>query len=121
MLGLVFSTLTTALRRRWGALGLVAGVAAGCGLFLAVAWSQAGYVTTTSARIGMWAAFVFGALITVIVPAAVIQYVERREPRPNFWRTVGYGLASTYLALLAGALAVVVVALLARLLHATPA
>lgn len=119
--GLLFSTLATALRRWWGTFGLGASAVAGCALFLAVAWDQSRYLTTTSTRLGMWAAFLFAALIAFIVPAVVIYRVERREPRPHFTRTIGYGVASSYLALLAGAVGFVLVALCVQPLRATVA
>ena len=119
--GLLFSALATAARRRWGAAGLAASAAAGCTLFLAVASTQERYLTTPAARLGMWLSVLFAAFVTFVAPAAVIHHVERREPPPPFARTIGYAVAASYLALLAGGLAVILVAWCVRLVRAAAA
>jgi len=118
--GLMFNALATALRRRWGAVGLGAYAVTGCALVLAAAWDQPRPLTS-STDIVMWLSMMFAALITFVVPAVVIHRVERREPRPHFARTIVYGVASSYVAFLVGVLGVALVVLVVQLLRATVA
>ena len=86
-------------------------------MIVSVGWSEYHEVSAGSERVLYWTVIVFVALVAFVIPAGVIHRVERRLPRPGFARTLGYGLISGYLAILAGGLAFTLVVLTIRLLR----
>ena len=112
-----FCAAATALRRLWGALGLGAILVAAAGLMISLAWSEYPGVSFGVERGLYWGVFLFCTVVAFIIPAGVIHRVERRQPRPGFGRTIGYGLASGYLAMLAGGIAFTLIVLIIRLLR----
>lgn len=112
-----FCAAATALRRRWGTLGLGAILVAAAGLMISLAWSEYPGVSGGLERSLYWAVFLFFTVVAFVIPAGVIHRVERRKPRPGFGRTIGYGLASGYLAMFAGGVAFTLIVLIIRLLR----
>ena len=112
-----FCAAAIALRRLWGALGLGAILVAAAGLMISLAWSEYPGVSGGLERSLYWAVFLFLTVAAFVIPAGVIHRVERRQSRPGFGRTIGYGLASGYLAMLASGIAFTLIALISRLLR----
>ena len=112
-----FCAAAIALRRLWGALGLGAILVAAVGLMISLAWNEYPGVSGGLKRTLYWAVFLLLTVVAFVIPAGVIHRVERRQPRPGFGRTIGYGPASGYLAMLASGIAFTLSVLIIRLLR----